>query len=321
MKLKKYLLLLFVILSFIACNNQLKEEVQNKYLIAYNIFNPDSLHPQNYDIMIMNSDGSTKKNINNNTDVAWTYYAYKDRLFFISDRDTCYRCYFLYEMDKDGNNIKKVTNLQLEDSWMSSRNNGKELIVTGRIGKQIRYQLFLVNTKTGDYRQITNDTSALYRDPCFSPDGNQIVVSYQKNKRDKSQHEELFLMNADGSDMKQITTYPDDNPSANEHGYKAGAARWHPTENFISYVSKQDGQNDIFAVSPDGKKQWKLLENDFSEGWHDWSSDGNWLAFDTGKSEEKQFDVMLMNWKTKEMVQLTDTTYHYQQAPVFVEAD
>ena len=93
--------------------------------------------------MHMNFDGSGKKNITNYEDVAWTYNAYKNRLFFISDRDTCYRCFFLYECNADGNNLKKVSNLQLEDSWMSSRNNGEEMIVADRIGKLVRFQFFI----------------------------------------------------------------------------------------------------------------------------------------------------------------------------------
>lgn len=289
-----------------------------KYYIAYNIHLPDTT-VDDWEIMHMEMDGSMKKNITKNDDVAWTYYAYKDRLFFISDRDTCYRCFFLYEMDKDGENIRKVSDLRLEDSWMDSRKKGEEMIVSGRIGKALRYQLFIINTKTGKFQQITSDTAALFRDPCFSPDGKQIVFSFQKNKRDKSSHEELYLMDIAGSEMKQLTRYPEDNPSAREYGYRAGSARWHPTENFISYVSKQDGRHSIFAVTPDGTKQWKLIDHHGSEGWHDWSDDGNWLVFNSSDIEETQYHITLMNWKTKERFQLTDLTYKAQLGPVFIE--
>ena len=289
-----------------------------KYAIAYNIHLPDTTK-DDWEIVKMNFDGSDKKNIIQNDDVAWTYYAYKNRLFFISDRDTCYRCFFLYEADANGNSIKKVSNLQLEDSWMSSRKEGSEMIVAGRFGKEVRYQFFIIDTKTGAYRQITNDTAALYRDPCFSPDGKKIVFSYQKNRRDKSTHEELFLMNEDGSELTQLTHYPEANPSAREYGYRAGSARWHPTENFISYVSLQDGRHSIFAITPDGKKQWKLIDNPESEGWHDWSPDGKWLVFNGSDKAETQYHIVLMDWKTKKGKQLTDTTYKSQLAPVFIE--
>lgn len=303
-----------------SCSNNKTDDIEKetKYKIAYNVHLNDTIN-DNWEIFCMNIDGTGKKNITNNTDVAWTYYAYKNRLFFISDRDTCYRCYFLYEADSDGNNVKKVSNLQLEDSWMSSRNDGEELVVAGRIGKEIRYQLFIIKTRTGNFRQITSDTSAMFSDPCFSPEGKQIVFSYKKNKRDRSTHEELFLMNDDGTGMMQLTHYPEDNPSAKEYGYRAGASRWHPTENFISYISKQDGRHSIFAVTPDGKKKWKLTNNEFAEGWHDWSPDGNWLVYNSSDIDENQFHITLMNWETKAQKQLTDTTFKSQQAPVFIE--
>lgn len=294
-----------------------KTTTEKEYLIAYNIHQPDTIN-DDWDIIMMNIDGSDKKNITNHKDVSWTYYAYENKIYFISDRDTTYRNFFLYEMDADGKNIKRVSELRLEDSWMNTRNNGEEMVVTGRIGNEIRRQLFIIETETGKYRQITNDTAAVFGDPNFSTDGKQIVCYYKKNKRDKDAHEELYVMSADGSNMKQITNYPEDNPSAKDYGYKAGTPHWHPIENFISYVSKQDGKNGIYAITPDGKKQWKLFETTYSAGWHDWSSDGKWLTF-SGSEDDKQFHIYLMNWETKEIQQLTDTTYRSQLGPVFVE--
>lgn len=294
-----------------------KVGVDPAFSIAYNIHVPDT-SKDDWEIIVMNADGSGKNNIIKNDDVAWTYIADKDRLFFISDRDTCYRCFFLYECDRSGNNIRRISDLRLEDSWMSLRNDADEMIVAGRKGSELRFQLFMINTKNGSYRQLTNDTAAYYSDPCFSPDGKEIAFSYKKNRRDRSTHEELFIMHEDGSGQRQLTFYPENNSSAKEYGYKAGAARWHPTENFISYVSKQDGRHSIFAVRPDGSHQWKLLDNPESEGWHDWSSDGKWLVINNSDKAETQYHITLVNWTTKEWIQLTDTTYKSQLGPVFI---
>ena len=91
----------------------------NKYKIVYNVF--EDREKDNYDIYTMNMDGSGKKNITNTPGVECVYHAYQDKVYYISDIDTCHRCYFLYEMDADGNNKRKVTDLQLEDSWMGGR--------------------------------------------------------------------------------------------------------------------------------------------------------------------------------------------------------
>ena len=316
-------LIFICLVSFInfSCNTSgktIRSGTDTAYAIAYNIAVKDSAGKSNYEVFVMNMDGSNPRNITNHPDVAWTYRAYQKDLYFISDRDTCYRCFFLYKTSYSGANLQKISDLQLEDSWMDTRNNGKEMVVSGRIGKDIRYQLFLMNLETGTYKQITHDTAAMHSDPAFSPDGKKVAFVYKKNRRDSNQNAEVYLMDVDGTNLQQLTHYPQDNMSRNTPGYKAGATHWHPTENFISYISLQDGKHSIFAVTPDGKKQWKLTSNNFAEGWHDWSSDGQWLTFDMSKEKETQYHIMLMNWKTKEVKQLTDSTHKYQQSPVFI---
>lgn len=313
-----YLIAIVVINSIVACKSIKVAEKDRAIAIAYNVAVKDSLGNSNYEIFTMNMDGSNSKNITNNKDVAWTYRAYNDVLYFISDRDTCYRCYFLYKMNYQGDNVQKVSHLQLEDSWMDYNKNGSEIIVSGRIGKDIRHQLFVINSNNGTYRQITNDTLGKYKDPAFSPDGKKIAFVYKKNKRDKSLNDEVFVMDSDGKNLKQLTFFPKNNVSYVSNGYKAGAISWHPTENFISYLSMQDNRHNIYAVTPDGKKQWRLTQNDFSEGWHSWSSDGKWLVFDSSNADESQYHIMLMNWQTKVVTQLTDSKFKYQQSPVFI---
>lgn len=285
--------------------------------IVYNVL--ENKDKDDYDLYAMNTDGSGQTNITRHPDVAWTYYAWKDKLYFISDRDTCHRCYFLYESDADGNRVRKVANLRLEDSWMSSRHNGKEIIVTGRIGREIRYQLFLVNTASGAFRQLTTDTTAAYSDPCFSPDGKQIVYRYKKKRRDRNEKAELWLMNADGSGTpRQLTHYPPNDTTAQWHSYHAGPPHWNEQAGYITYQSLQEGKYSIYAVPPDGRRNFKLVDMPLEAGWHSWSPDGDWLAMDVFNHEQTTFDIWLWNRKTKELKQLTNTE-RYEQSPVFVE--
>jgi len=308
----------FVLFFFDGGELTVQESSKKKeYVIAYNVL--QNKENDDYEIYSINLDGSGKKNITNHKDVAWTYYSWKDVLFFISDRDTCHRCYFLWEMNADGGNVRKVSNLQLEDSWMGSRNDGKEIIVSARIGKEVRYQLFIINKETGTYKQLTTDTAAMYRDPTFSPDGKHIVCAYKKSRRDRTTHEELYIMDADGMNLKQLTHYPEDDTLRKSFGYKAGPPHWNAKENFITYQSEQAGKYSLYAVTPDGKKQWKLTNNPMEEGWHDWSSDGMWLAIEGYDAAQKEYDIYLMNWESKALKKLTDTTYRYEQSPVILE--
>ena len=111
----------------LSCNSK-KDDAQRELGLVYNVLRDFDI--ENYEIFSMNLDGSDKKNITDLYPVDWTYYSYKDTLYFISDREACKRCYFLYKTNFNGKNVQKVTNLELADSWMSSRKDGTELIVS-----------------------------------------------------------------------------------------------------------------------------------------------------------------------------------------------
>jgi TolB protein len=97
--------LFLIILLFITCsqNKNYEPEKLSDLKIAYNVL--EDAETDNYEIYVMNIDGSDEKNISNWEGVDWVYYAYADKLYFVSDRDTTHRMYFLYEMNADGNNV------------------------------------------------------------------------------------------------------------------------------------------------------------------------------------------------------------------------
>ncbi|MBX7055468.1 MAG: hypothetical protein K1X36_10970 [Pyrinomonadaceae bacterium] len=285
--------------------------------IALNVL--EDQKADDYEVYTIGTDGGSLTNVTNHKDVAWTYYSIPGKLLFISDRDACKRCYFLYEADLDGSNVRRISNLQLEDSWMGSRNNGSELVVSGRIGTGIRFQIFIIERDTGRYRQITKDVESAFRDPTFSPDGKKIAYVFKNKRTDRAEIEEMYLMDADGSNRKKLTTYPKNDPLGKDPGYHVGPPHWNAKYKFISYQSNQSGKQSIYAVTPDGKKQWKLTDSKLDEGWHDWSPDGEWLTFDSRDEKTGRYDIYLMNWKTKVTKKVTgasDKKYH--QSPVFI---
>ena len=79
----KQLLLISLILSGISVFAQ-------DFKVAYNIY--DTLQ-KDYEVWIMDMDGSNKKNLSNKKAVDWTYHADGQTIYFISDRDTCYHCF------------------------------------------------------------------------------------------------------------------------------------------------------------------------------------------------------------------------------------
>ncbi len=298
---------------------------QEKYKIAFNVL--EDATKDNYDIYSMNMDGSGKKNITQTPGVEWVYKAYEDKIFFISDRDTCHRCFFLYEMDADGNHVKKLSDLQLEDSWMDTRNEGTEMIVLGRIGREVRNQLFLVDLQNGHYRQVSNDTFSTKADPLFLPGGNEIVLRYRPDKKlRRTVPDELWkieLVKAENGvvwlrDKIQLTYFPKEDTSTEWFRYHAGPPQWNSKYKFISYMSRQKDQHQVYAITPDGKKQWRITSGDLSSGYHAWSADGEWMVMDKSTHDEKDYDIYLMNYETGKTIRLTDSP-KTEQGPVFVK--
>jgi TolB protein len=264
----------------------------------------------------MSLDGSEKQNITQKKGVEWTYYSFKDKLYFISDQDTCQRCaYFLYETNFKGERPKKISEIPLADSWMSSRKNGREFIV-----KPKKDSTFYIIDAHGNLINKVVTGFPYSGDPLFVNDGKQIVFrgGLTASKLIDGFNEALYIMDENGLNTRKLTHYPEQDTSAGKFAYKAGTPKLHPTENFISYQSKQNGKYSLYAVTLDGEKNWKLTNNAENEGWHAWSPDGRWLAIELFDDAQTQFHVGLMNWKSKEMKVLTGTEYRYQQAPNFV---
>ena len=318
----KIIIALIVILAILtaSCNKKVYKSLNaeyplDEYAIVYNVLVNDST--DNYDVFSMNIDGSDKKNITKLPGLEWTYFSDNERVLFISDKATCKRCYRLYETDYNGETPKRISDIRLADSWMSSRKNSSELIV--RPHSTVDSVFYIIDRKGKIINKIA--TGIPYSsDPLFVKDGKLIVFrgGNTKSKKIEGFNEELYIIDDKGQHRKQITHYPKNDTTAGKFGYKAGSPKLHPTENYITYQSKQNGKYSLYAVSLDGQKQWKLTENEQNEGWHDWSPDGKWLAIELFDNEQTQFHIGLMNWETKELKILTDTTYQYQQSPNFV---
>lgn len=304
----KQLLLICLTLSGISVFAQ-------NFKVAYNIY--DTVQ-KDYEVWIMDADGSNKKNLSNKKAVDWTYHADGQTIYFISDRDTCYRCFYLYQINADGSQLRKISDLQLEDSWMD--NYGKTMIVSARQGASVRFQLATIDLETGSFTWLTNDTASYFSDPVFVENGQKIAYRFRKNRRNQQEKAEIWLMKKDASERTRLTSYPDSDTSSKWHSYHAGPPRWNAAKRFISYQSLQKGNYQLYAITPDGKKQWQLTEGEQKPGWHDWSADGNWLVADITDSTSRYFDIGIMRFGEKKFQLLTGRRdWKTNMSPAIVE--
>lgn len=313
----KNLFLATIPFAILACQPPPPEE--DRYLIAYNVLVDDQ--NDNYDVFVIDPDSSTGKNITRHPDVAWTYLAYDQHIYMVSDRSSnCERCYHLWKMNSKGE-AEQVSDIRIRDSWMGIRKDGSELIVNPHPSVD---SVFYIISEAGELLKKVDTGLPFASDPAFSPDGELIAFrgALAKSKREEGFDEAIYVIGEDGSGLTKLSSYPESDTTAAWYAYKAGTPRWHPSGEFISFQSYRDGGYSLYAVTPDGSKQWKLLDEDldFEEGWHDWSPDGKWLAIEVFDHDQTQFNILLMDWETKDWKLVTDTSYQYQQAPVFVKA-
>jgi TolB protein len=319
MKNLAYLFIITTVFNF--CSSPKSEESEaesKKYRIAYNVWTDQER--DNYEVFSMNLDGSDQKNITNLDGVEWTYHATGDDVLFISDKDTCARCYFLYATDAYGTEHEKIDWPQLKDSWMSTRKGGEEIIVNPRVKGDSAF--YIINRQGALIQKVYTGLS-YYSDPCFSPDGTKIVFrgSEKRFRPNIGYQDELYIIDVDGSNLRQLTYYPEGDTTADWYSYHAGPPFWEPNRNIITYHSKQQGGSYLFQINPDGSGLKKLTPDSITVSWHSWSPDGSMVAFDAnsgGKDGKMNFDIFTMDYKSGEIIQVTTDTL-FEQAPVFVE--
>lgn len=315
-----YLLIFSAIIS--SCNSdstasQSQIDMPKDTLIAYNVL----VDPNNYDydIFITDIDGNHHENITNHKSIDWVYGAYEDKLFVISDRDTCKQCYFLYETNIEGSKWNKISKTIIQDSWVDIRKKGKELIIKPQGELNTPFEII---DRAGNLIEIVDPQMDYFNDPCFSADGSQIVFRGYNGKSDEIHKAELYIYNLQNKTKKKLTTYPSNGKTFGHFQYYAGPPRWNDATNMISYSSSNNDQSNIRAIDTTGANKNKITHGNIKAVWHDITTDGRWMAFDgqlNFKADSATTQIFLTNVEKRSTNKITNGK-GYKQGPVFVYA-
>jgi dipeptidyl aminopeptidase/acylaminoacyl peptidase len=139
-------------------------------------------------------------------------------------------------------------------------------------------------TPGGAAARLTNSTAS--SDPAYSPDGSRIAFIAGGTPGGTYQ---VFVMNADGSNVRQVTT------SATAKQDPA----WAPDGNTIAYSANSfdvDGQTDleIWAVNADGSGVRQITSNAFPDTYPAWSPNGGAIAFVSARTGDTNRNIYVM---------------------------
>ena len=214
-----------------------------------------------------------------------------------------FNSYDLYVADADGSNLMKLTETAGYDAEATISPVEDKIIFTSVRDGDL--ELYTMNVDGTDLRRITNrpgyDGGAF-----FSPDGSKIVwrASYPEGEALADYQRlleqglirpnalEVYVANADGSDVRQVT----DNGAANFGPF------WHPDGERIIFSSNMGDPTgrefDLYMIHEDGTGLEQITYTGDFDGFPMFSPDGRYLVWGSNRnpSHEANTNIFIAEW-------------------------
>jgi conserved repeat domain len=241
----------------------------------------------NYELYLMNQDGSGQTNVTNNAahDCNPNWSPDGSKITFQSDRDGNLE---IYVINTDGSNPTRLTTDLSSDyapTW--SPDGSKIAFQSFRDGTS---QIYVMNSDGTNQTRLTNHAGYDYF-PIWSPLGNKIGFS---STRDGNL--EIYVMNTDGSEQTRIT-----NNSSVDH-----FAAWSPDGSKFAFITDRDGNYEVYVMNVDGTNQVNLSNNSATEFYPVWAPLGDKILFSSYRDGNSE--IYSMNPDGSSQTRLTSNT-------------
>jgi TolB protein len=182
------------------------------------------------------------------------------RVVFTSNREDG-KTFNLYLANADGSSVKKLTNETNGAVYYfpSVQADGKKIWFS--LAKDEKAVIGYVSHDGKVYQEVANG-----RDGAISPDGKKIAFTQKTGKGFP-----VFVMDADGKNVKQITEHEDE--------IGAVAPTWSPDGKKILYADQVGDFLELFSCDLDGKNQKQLTSLNKISSSGAWSPDGQYITF------------------------------------------
>jgi Tol biopolymer transport system component len=185
---------------------------------------------------------------------------------------------YIYVMDADGSNIRRLTHrgTEFQPAWSPDGTR----IAFGH-GMRRRAEIFVMTIDGSEVTRLTDDR---FEDsvPAWSPGGTTIAFTSRRHG-----NADLYLISPDGSDGRRLTHLAaiDDDPD------------WAPDGSRLVFQSNRGNKRtdfDLYSIAPDGTGPERLTTTTGVEWAPAWSPDGTQIAFTLARYAHGTEDIALL---------------------------